>query len=202
MPHKRNPVGCEQVSGLARVVRANAGAALENIGLWHERDISNSSVERIIIPDSTCLVDYMLDRFTGIMEGLVVFPERMRRNLDLTGGLVYSQRVRLALVEAGLGGAEAYEIVQRQAMAAWREGDEPPVEEAEAAQGSVLATVAGALPALGAANHPFSFRDRLAADPVVKATLTPAQLDACFDPGWFTRNVDAVFERLGLGRLA
>ena len=202
MPHKRNPVGCEQVSGLARVVRANAGAALENIGLWHERDISNSSVERIIIPDSTCLVDYMLDRFTGIMEGLAVFPGRMRRNLDLTGGLVYSQRVRLALVEAGLGGAEAYEIVQRQAMAAWREGDEPPVEVAKMAQGSVLATVAGALPAPGAANHPFSFRDRLAADPVVKATLTPAQLDACFDPGWFTRNADAVFERLGLGRLA
>ncbi len=202
MPHKRNPVGCEQVSGLARVVRANAGAALENIGLWHERDISNSSAERIIIPDSTCLVDYMLDRFTGIMEGLAVFPGRMRRNLDATGGLVYSQRVRLALVEAGLGSTEAYEIVQRQAMAAWREGDEPPVEEAEATQGGVLETVSDALPAPGAVNRPFSFRDRLAADPIVKATLTPTQLDACFDPGWFVRNADAVFERLGLGRLA
>ena len=169
MPHKRNPVGCEQISGLARVVRANAGAALENIGLWHERDISNSSVERIIIPDSTCLVDYLLDRFTGIMEGLAVFPGRMRRNLDLTGGLVYSQRVLLALVDAGLGREEAYEIVQRQAMAAWREMDEAP-----------------------------TFRDRLAADPTVKAALTSAALDACFDPGWYLRNTGVVFERLGL----
>ena len=169
MPHKRNPVGCEQISGLARVVRANAGAALENIGLWHERDISNSSVERILIPDSTCLVDYLLDRFTGIMEGLTVFPGRMRRNLDLTGGLVYSQRVLLALVDAGLGREEAYEIVQRQAMAAWREMDEAP-----------------------------TFRDRLADDPTVKAALTSAALDACFDPGWYLRNAGVVFERLDL----
>jgi adenylosuccinate lyase len=180
MPHKRNPVGCEQVSGLARLVRANAGAALENIGLWHERDISNSSVERVIIPDSTSLVDYMLDRFSGIMEGLAVHPGRMRSNLDLTGGLVFSQRVRLALVEAGLGSAEAYEIVQRQAMTAWRETDDP-------------ATVA--------AGTSTTFRDRLAADPEVRAVLTLDKLEACFDPAWFVRNAGVVFSRLGLDRV-
>ncbi|MCI0528621.1 MAG: adenylosuccinate lyase, partial [Nitrospira sp.] len=102
MPHKRNPIGCENLSGLARVVRANALAALENIALWHERDISHSSVERIIIPDSTLLIDYMLNRFTAILQGLQVYPARMRLNLDLTHGLIYSQKLLLTLVEKGL----------------------------------------------------------------------------------------------------
>ena len=119
MPHKRNPVGCEQICGLARVVRANAQASLENVALWHERDISHSSVERIILPDSTTLVDYMLARMTDILAGLRVFPERMRRNLDSTGGLVFSGQLLLDLVEAGASRDEAYQWVQENAMAAW-----------------------------------------------------------------------------------
>jgi adenylosuccinate lyase len=119
MPHKRNPVSCEQISGLARVVRANAQAALENVALWHERDISHSSVERIILPDSTILIDYMLSRMTDILTGLRVFPERMRRNLDLTQGLVFSGQLLLDLVEAGAPRDAAYQWVQENAMAAW-----------------------------------------------------------------------------------
>ena len=122
MPHKRNPIECENLSGLARVVRANALAALENIALWHERDISHSSVERIIIPDSTTLVDFMLNRFMKILEGLRVYPPRMRLNLDITRGLIYSQRLLLALVQKGLIRERAYEIVQRNAMKALKEG--------------------------------------------------------------------------------
>jgi adenylosuccinate lyase len=119
MPHKRNPVSCEQISGLARVVRANAQASLENVALWHERDISHSSVERIILPDSTILIDYMLARMTDILTGLRVFPERMRRNLDLTQGLVFSGQLLLDLVEAGAPRDAAYQWVQENAMAAW-----------------------------------------------------------------------------------
>jgi adenylosuccinate lyase len=119
MPHKRNPVSCEQISGLARVVRANAQAALENVALWHERDISHSSVERIILPDSTILIDYMLARMTDILTGLRVFPERMRRNLDLTHGLVFSGQLLLDLVEAGAPRDAAYQWVQENAMTAW-----------------------------------------------------------------------------------
>ncbi len=121
MPHKRNPVSCEQVAGLARVLRANAGAALEDIALWHERDISHSSVERIVLPDSTILLDYLLAQMTRILDGLVVDPERMRENLDHSYGLIYSQRVLLALTDAGLARQAAYELVQRAAMQAWRE---------------------------------------------------------------------------------
>jgi adenylosuccinate lyase len=121
MPHKRNPIICERVSGLARVVRGNLQAALEDVALWHERDISHSSVERVILPDSTILVDYMLHLFTGVMEGLRVFPERMRRNIEATGGAALSQGVMLALVERGLSREEAYGAVQRAAAAAWDE---------------------------------------------------------------------------------
>ena len=119
MPHKRNPVSCEQISGLARVVRANAQAALENVALWHERDISHSSVERIILPDSTILIDYMLARMTDILAGLRVFPERMRRNLDATQGLIFSGQLLLDLVEAGAPRDGAYQWVQENAMTAW-----------------------------------------------------------------------------------
>ncbi len=122
MPHKRNPIGSENLSGLARIVRANAVAALENIPLWHERDISHSSVERIIIPDSTILVDYMLNRLRGILEGLQVYPENMRRNMQRSYGLFNSQRVMLALTEKGITREDAYAIVQRNAMKSWKEG--------------------------------------------------------------------------------
>ncbi len=121
MPHKRNPVSCEQVCGLARVVRANAHAALENVALWHERDISHSSVERVILPDSTLLVDYMLHQMTRIVEGLRVSPERMRENMARSFGLMFSQRVLLALTDKGLPRQRAYETVQRNAMRAWHE---------------------------------------------------------------------------------
>lgn len=120
MPHKRNPVGCENLSGLARVVRANAIAAMENMPLWHERDISHSSVERVIIPDSTILIDYMLHRLKGILKDMHVYPERMRENMERSFGLYNSQRVLLALITAGKTREDAYLMVQRNAMESWR----------------------------------------------------------------------------------
>jgi len=119
MPHKRNPVTCEQISGLARVVRGNMMAAYENIGLWHERDISHSSVERIVLPDSTILVDYMLAKMTAVIADMRVFPERMKKNLDATQGLVFSGQLLQDLVEKGMPRDEAYKTVQENAMAAW-----------------------------------------------------------------------------------
>ena len=121
MPHKRNPKVAERICGLARVVRANALVGMENVPLWHERDISQSSAERVVVPDSFLALDYMLDRFAWILEGLVVFPERMRRNLDASHGLVFSHRLLLALVDAGLGRDDAYRLVQQHAMHAWEE---------------------------------------------------------------------------------
>jgi adenylosuccinate lyase len=120
MPHKRNPVGCENLSGLARIVRANALAAFEDVALWHERDISHSSVERVIIPDSTILVDYMLHRLTGILSGLQVYPERMKENLGRSYGLYNSQNVLLKLAEKGMTREKAYAIVQKNAMQSWK----------------------------------------------------------------------------------
>lgn len=122
MPHKRNPVLSENVTGLARLVRSHALAALENVALWHERDISHSSVERVIGPDATVLMDFMLHRFATVVEGLVVYPENMMTNLEKTGGLVFSQRVLLALVGKGLERQQAYVYVQRNAMPVWEEG--------------------------------------------------------------------------------
>jgi adenylosuccinate lyase len=121
MPHKRNPVVAERICGLARVVRSAALVGLENVPLWHERDISHSSAERVAVPDAFLALDYMLDRFAWLMEGLVVFPERMRRNLDASFGLYFSQRLLLALVAAGLARDDAYRLVQRNAMCAWDE---------------------------------------------------------------------------------
>src|SRR5215469_2299911 len=166
MPHKRNPVSCEQVCGLARLVRTNALAAMENVALWHERDISHSSVERVILPDSTLLVDYMLHQMTRIVEGLQVYPVRMRENIERSFGLMFSQRVLLRLAETGLPRQQAYEIVQRDAMRAWRERT--------------------------------PFRALLAGDPEVTSRLSEADLDACFDPQWYLRNVDAIYTRAGL----
>lgn len=119
MPHKRNPIVSENLCGLARLVRANSLAAMENVALWHERDISHSSVERVIMPDSTILIDYMLAKVTDLIKHLIVYPANMKRNLDLTGGLVYSQRLLLALIEKGAQRKESYEAVQRNAMASW-----------------------------------------------------------------------------------
>ena len=121
MPHKRNPVSCEQLCGLARLVRAHSQVALENIPLWHERDISHSSAERVIFPDATILVDYMLNQANRIISGLHVYPEQMQKNMELTGGLIYSQGVLLALVGKGVSREEAYDLVQRLAMRSWEE---------------------------------------------------------------------------------
>ncbi len=122
MPHKRNPILCERICGLARVVRGNALMALENIALWHERDISHSSVERVILPDSSILLDYMINKFIGIIEDLAIFPDRMRANIDISGGLIFSEKVMLSLIEKGLTRQEAYAIVQRNAMKSFQGG--------------------------------------------------------------------------------
>jgi adenylosuccinate lyase len=164
MPHKRNPVKSEQLTGLARVLRANVQAALEDVALWHERDISHSSVERIIVPDSLVLAYYVLVTFRQVIEGLRVYPERMLRNLEASFGLVFSQPVLLALIESGRTRDDAYRMVQRNAMRAWQEER--------------------------------SFRDLLAADPEVSATLDAARLDACFDLKRALANINRVFDAL------
>jgi adenylosuccinate lyase len=133
MPHKRNPIVSERICGLARVVRAAALTGLENVALWHERDISHSSAERVVLPDAFLAVDYMLDRFTWLVDGLVVRSDRMRANVDASHGLFFSQRLLLALVEAGVSRDEAYRAVQRHAMRAWDEGlDFPTLVRADA----------------------------------------------------------------------
>ncbi|WP_322796010.1 adenylosuccinate lyase [Tepidiforma sp.] len=166
MPHKRNPELCERITGLARVLRGYAVTAMENVALWHERDISHSSTERIVFPDATLVLDYMLTLFTGVMDRLRVYPERMRENLDRSYGLVFSQRVLLALIETGLSRQEAYAIVQRNAMRAW--------------------------------NERVPFLDLLLADPEVTARLSESELRGLFDYGFYLRNIDATYERLGL----
>ncbi len=166
MPHKRNPVLTENLTGLARVVRAAVTPALENVALWHERDISHSSVERFIGPDACISLDFALARLTGVIDKLLIYPERMQKNLDRMGGLVHSQRVLLALTQAGVSREDAYRLVQRNAMKVW-ESD-------------------GAL----------SLLDLLKADPEVTAALTPAQLDEKFDIGYHFRQVDRIFERV------
>jgi adenylosuccinate lyase len=122
MPHKRNPITCERIAGLSRVLRGNAVAAMENVALWHERDITHSSVERVIVPDSCILLDYMLVQFTSIVDKLLVYPENMRRNIEKTHGLVFSQSVLLALTKKGMKREDAYRIVQSHAMNVWQDG--------------------------------------------------------------------------------
>lgn len=124
MPHKRNPVICERICGLSRILRGNTLATLESMALWHERDISHSSVERVIMPDSTILLDYMLNKFIEVMEGLMVYPDNMLANLVKTKGLIFSQRVLLELINKGLSRTQAYDLVQRCAMKSWREGSD------------------------------------------------------------------------------
>jgi adenylosuccinate lyase len=166
MPHKRNPVLTENLTGLARMVRAYVTPALENVALWHERDISHSSVERYIGPDATITLDFALARLTGVVEKLVVYPERMQRNLDRMGGLVHSQRVLLALTQAGASREDSYRLVQRNAMKVW---------EAD-----------GAL----------SLLDLLKGDPEVTALLPPERLEAQFDLDYHYRQVDTIFARV------
>lgn len=134
MPHKRNPIACENITGLARLIRSMTLPALENVALWHERDISHSSVERVIAPDATIALDFALARLADVMRRLTVYPERMRRNLDAHGGLFHSQWVLLALVEKGMSREEAYRLVQRHAMAVWNEGGDLPTRLREDAR--------------------------------------------------------------------
>ena len=169
MPHKRNPVLSENLTGLARIVRSAVVPALENVALWHERDISHSSVERMIGPDATVTLDFALMRLAGMMEKLLVYPERMRGNLESLGGVVYSGDVLLALARAGISREDAYKIVQRCAMETWTR----------------LGTVEGR-----------SFRENLLADPAVVERVKPADLDAAMDPSRHVHAVDAVFARV------
>jgi adenylosuccinate lyase len=166
MPHKRNPVLSENLTGLARMVRGYVTPALENVALWHERDISHSSVERFIGPDATITLDFALARLTSVIDKLVVYPERMRKNLDRMGGLVHSQRVMLALTQAGLSREEAYALVQRNAMQVWESDGQ------------------------------LSLLDLLKADPDVSQRLSAGQLNDLFDLGYHLKHVDTIFERV------
>jgi adenylosuccinate lyase len=169
MPHKRNPVLTENLTGLARVVRGAVTPALENVALWHERDISHSSVERFIGPDATITLDFALARLTSVVDKLVVYPDRMQKNLDRMGGLVHSQRVLLALTQAGLSREESYALVQRNAMKVWESDGQ------------------------------LALLDLLKNDPQVSAKLSPAQLDELFDLDYHFRRVDVIFDRVFAG---
>ncbi|EZP52966.1 adenylosuccinate lyase [Sphingomonas sp. RIT328] len=166
MPHKRNPVLTENLTGLARMVRGYVTPALENVALWHERDISHSSVERYIGPDATITLDFALARLTGVIDKLLVYPERMDKNLNKMGGLVHSQRVLLALTQAGVSREDSYRLVQRNAMKVWESDGQ------------------------------LSLLDLLKADPEVTAALSPAQLEEKFDLGYHLKHVDTIFARV------
>ncbi|MEG7335932.1 adenylosuccinate lyase [Bacillus sp. 0102A] len=166
MPHKRNPIGSENMTGIARVIRGYMLTAYENVPLWHERDISHSSAERIILPDATIALNYMLNRFSNIVKNLTVFPENMKRNMDRTLGLIYSQRVLLALIDTGLTREEAYDTVQPKAMEAWEKQ--------------------------------VPFRELVEAEEKITSRLSPEKMADCFDYNYHLKNVDLIFERLGL----
>ncbi|MGH6616525.1 adenylosuccinate lyase [Sphingomonas sp.] len=166
MPHKRNPVLTENLTGLARMVRGFVTPALENVALWHERDISHSSVERYIGPDATITLDFALARLTGVMDKLVVYPARMEKNLNKMGGLVHSQRVLLALTQAGVSREDAYRLVQRNAMRVWE------------------------------SDGTLSLQELLKADPEVTAALSVAEIDDKFDLGYHLKHVDTIFARV------
>ncbi|SFP32333.1 adenylosuccinate lyase [Salibacterium halotolerans] len=166
MPHKRNPIGSENMTGLARVIRGHMMTAFENVPLWHERDISHSSAERIILPDATTALNYMLNRFSGIIDKLTVFPENMKANMDRTFGLIYSQQVLLTLISKGMAREEAYDLVQPKAMESWEKG--------------------------------ILFRQVIEQEPRITETLTPEELDGCFDYNHHLREIDTVFKRTGL----
>ena len=166
MPHKRNPILTENLTGLARMVRSAVVPALENVALWHERDISHSSVERFIGPDATITLDFALGRLTGVIDKLLIYPERMQKNLDRMGGLVHSQRVLLALTQAGASREDSYLLVQRNAMRVWESDGQ------------------------------LSLLELLKADADVTARLTAAQLTELFDLGYHMKHVDTIFDRV------
>ena len=166
MPHKRNPILTENLTGLARMVRSYALPAMENVALWHERDISHSSVERMIGPDATITLDFSLARLTGVIEKLLIYPERMQKNLDRMGGLVHSQRVLLALTQAGISREDSYRIVQRNAMKVWESDGE------------------------------IALLDLLKADPDVSAKLSDAELEERFNLDYHFKHVDTIFTRV------
>jgi adenylosuccinate lyase len=167
MPHKRNPIRSERLTGMARMVRGYAVAALENVALWHERDISHSSVERVMLPDACILTHFMLVEITDLVKHLLVYPDNMSRNMNVYGGVVFSQRVMLTLVEKGLSREEAYSIVQSNAHAAWNKTDG-------------------------------DFRQLLSQDDRVTQTLSADELAACFDPAHHLKNLDQIYQRLGI----
>jgi len=167
MPHKRNPITCERIAGLSRVLRGNALAAMENVALWHERDITHSSVERVVVPDSCILLDYMLGLLTEVLDKLLVYPETMLKNLQRTHGLIFSQSVLLAMTKKGMKREDAYRVVQAAAMEVWQNGRE--------------------------------FRDLLAESDEVREHLSAAELNELFDLGKSIKNVDYIFQRVGLG---
>ncbi|HZO74398.1 MAG TPA: adenylosuccinate lyase [Ktedonobacteraceae bacterium] len=173
MPHKRNPELCERICGLARVLRGFAVTAMENVALWHERDISHSSAERIIIPDGCTLLHYMLHIFTRVISGLDVDPERMLTNLNMTGGLVFSQRILLALIDKGVGRQEAYKMVQRNAKKVWGMASKGMIQE----------------PAL---------LNALSNDPEVASYLSRQELEELTSTDYYTRYIDTSFKRIGL----
>ena len=168
MPHKRNPIGSENMTGMARVIRGYMMTAYENVALWHERDISHSSAERVILPDATIALNYMLNRFATIVENLTVFPENMKRNIDKTHGVIFSQRVLLKLIDKGMAREAAYDIVQPKAMQAWE--TETP------------------------------FKQLVEADEEITAKLTQEEIEDCFNYTYHLKNVDVIFERIGLSR--
>ena len=167
MPHKKNPISAENLCGLSRVMRSNSLAALEDQALWHERDISHSSAERIIAPDTTILIDYMLNRFGNIVKNLTVFPENMIRNMNSTFGLIFSQRAMLTLIEKGMTREQAYDLVQPKTAQSW--------------------------------DNQVDFKPLLEADPEVTSRLTQEEIDEIFNPTYYTKRVDEIFERIGLG---
>ncbi|MBA4759949.1 adenylosuccinate lyase [Sphingosinicella sp.] len=166
MPHKRNPVLTENLTGLARLVRGYSIPAMENVALWHERDISHSSVERMIGPDATVTLDFALVRLTGVVDKLLIYPERMQKNLDKMGGLIHSQRVLLALTQAGVSREDSYRLVQRNAMKVWDSDGQ------------------------------LQLLDLLKADPDVTARLSNAELEGLFDLGYHFKHVDTIFRRV------
>jgi len=166
MPHKRNPIGCENISGLSRVIRGHMITAYENVTLWHERDISHSSTERIILPDATMLLNYMLNRFGNIVANLTVFPENMKRNMGATYGVPFSGRVLTKLIDKGFSREQAYDTVQPRAMQAWEEKRQ--------------------------------FRDIIEETKEITEVLSAEEIADCFNPAWHLKNVDTIFERLGL----
>jgi len=173
MPHKRNPILAENLTGLARIVRAAVTPALENVALWHERDISHSAVERVIAPDATIALDFALARLAGLIKGMTVYPGRMMANLEALGGLYFSQRVLLALIQKGLSREAAYKIVQSNAMAVWED-----IQKGKAA----------------------NFQERLSKDKTIRKKLPPGELAACFDLKFYLRHARTVWKRVRKGK--